>query len=427
MLGVGVAGPMGERMDAAVAGVERQRIVEDIAERDAWAILASVSGLGPVALGALVARYGTAARVLAEAARPGGPERLAATPAPDRAVRQRYFPVELAVARLLVEAVQDRDRILARIRGLGIEVLTIDDRRYPPRLAAVPFPPHVLFVQGSVAALARQPGVAVVGTRGATGYGRTTAARIARTLVAADMVVVSGLALGIDGAAHEAALRASGTTVAVIGGGHVALGPPSHRRLAEAIVAGDGAVVSELAPDLPPTKGTFPRRNRIISGLSEATVVVEAPARSGALITASWAIEQGRGCFVVPGPLDAPASEGCLALLREFPDLVRVVAGMPQLIADIRLVAGLEPPVAGGRGAVASPAAVGRAALAALGAAERSLVDGLLAGNRTVDELVAVTGAPVATVLAGLGMLERRGLAVGIHGRYRPSDILLDL
>ena len=154
-------------------------------------------------------------------------------------------------------------------------------------------------------------------------------------MVAADATVVSGLAFGIDGAAHEATLRAGGTTVAVIGGGHATLGPSAHNRLAEAIIAAGGAVVSELAPDVAPSKGTFPRRNRIISGLTDATVVVEAPASSGALITASWALEQGRGCFLVPGPIDSRTSAGCLAFLREFAEVTNIVSGVPQLIADL--------------------------------------------------------------------------------------------
>ena len=131
--------------------------------------------------------------------------------------------------------------------------------------------------------------------------------------------MVSGLAVGIDGAAHAAAVHAHGLTVAVIGSGHGALRPHAHSRLARSIVEAGGAIVSELGPDIRPSKGTFPRRNRIISGLADATVVVEAPARSGALITASWALEQGRECFLVPGSIDAPASAGCLAFLREFP------------------------------------------------------------------------------------------------------------
>ena len=190
------------------------------------------------------------------------------------------------------------------------------------------------------------------------------------------------------------------------------LHPRAHSRLADSIVASGGAVVSELAPDTRPSLGTFPRRNRVISGLADATVVVEAPARSGALITASWALEQGRECFLVPGPIDAPAAAGCLAFLREFPDRTRIVAGIPQLIADLGLADRLvEPRV---------PVDVA-ATLAEVGDVAGRLGREIVRGRSTVDELVAVTGWPVATVLAALTMLERRGLVVGVHGRYRAA------
>ena len=156
------------------------------------------------------------------------------------------------------------------------------------------------------------------------------ASRLGHGLVEAGAAVVSGLAVGIDGAAHAAAVDAGGTTVAVIGSRpRASCIPRAHSRLADSIVAAGGAVVSELGPDIGPSQGTFPRRNRIISGLADATVVVEAPARSGALITASWALEQGRECFLVPGAIDAPASAGCLAFLREFPERTRIVVGHP--------------------------------------------------------------------------------------------------
>jgi DNA processing protein len=226
---------------------------------------------------------------------------------------------------------------------------------------------------------------------------------------------VSGLAFGIDGVAHEATLRSGGTTVAVIGGGHATLGPVAHLRLAEAILATGGAIVSELAPDIEPSKGTFPRRNRIISGLTEATVVVEAPARSGALITASWALEQGRGCFIVPGTIDSRASAGCLAFLREFPDAAHIVAGVPQLIADLGFVShGVGP-----------DDALAGATTQGLGRTEALVARRVMDGHATVDELVATTDLPVATVLAALTLLERRGLTSGTFGRYRPTGTLL--
>ena len=177
--------------------------------------------------------------------------------------------------------------------------------------------------------------------------------------------------------------------------------PRAHARLAREIVDAGGAVVSELAPDFEPTKGTFPRRNRVISGLADATVVVEAPARSGALVTASWALEQGRECFLVPGRVDDPASAGCLAFLREFRDGTRIVAGIPQLIEDLGLAVRPDAPRA---------TALAGATLTELGGTTGRVGEALVAGHVTVDELVAVTGFPVATVLASLTLLERRGL-----------------
>jgi DNA processing protein len=383
-------------------------------ERDAWTVLTAAHGLGPVGFAALLARFGSGRAILEVAASPSAVQRLMAAAGlhPDR---PDEHPIHASVARAIVSVVERSDEIVARVRSLGVRVVTVEEPAYPIRLASVAMPPHVLFVTGDPAALSRERAVAVVGTRRATTGGRTTAGRIATALVAADATVVSGLAFGIDGTAHEATVRAGGTTVAVIGGGHAAVAPRSHARLATAIIASGGAVVSELPPDVKPSHGTFPRRNRIISGLSDATVVVEAPARSGALITASWALEQGRPCYLVPGSLDAPASAGCLAFLREWEPEAHIVAGIPQLIADL----GFARPAAGARDAVAA------ATTQSLGTVEGAIAAELLAGRVTVDELVATTDLPVATVLTALMLLERRGLAVGIHGRYRPAGPLL--
>jgi DNA processing protein len=382
-------------------------------ERDAWTILAGASGLGPIGFSALLAEFGSARAVLAACGDPGAVERLSAVEDPGADAKRR--PVPLGVARAIVDAAAVGDVTLRRVRALGVRVVTMDEPAFPDRLAAIEMPPHLLYVMGDPAAMSRERAVAIVGTRHPTSGGRMTAGRIAVALVAARASVVSGLAYGIDGAAHEATLRAGGTTVAVIGGGHVVAGPRAHDRLAAAIVAGGGAVVSEYAPDVGPSKGTFPRRNRIISGLSDATVVVEAPARSGALITASWALEQGRACFLVPGPIDAPASSGCLAFLREFGEATRIVAGVPQLIADL----GFSAPT------TEEPDAVGVATRLDLRPVEAAIAAALTRGVATVDELVAATDLPVATVLAGLTLLERRGLATGVFGRYRPAGTLL--
>jgi DNA processing protein len=382
-------------------------------ERDAWAVLAEVRGLGPIGFASLLAHFGSALGILMTASEPDGVSRLAATRPIDAGGRAQ--PVHDNVAAGIAEVVAQQDRIVARLRALGVRVITVEEPDYPARLAGVAMPPHVLYVRGRLDALSRARAVAVVGTRRATGPGRTTAGRIATALVAADATVVSGLAFGIDGAAHEATVRAGGTTVAVIGGGHATLGPSAHIRLADAILAAGGAIVSELAPDTEPSKGTFPRRNRIISGLADATVVVEAPASSGALITASWALEQGRGCFLVPGPIDSYASTGCLAFLREWAHATHIVAGVPQLIADL----GFTDP------AQDRDARLSEATVQDLSRAEVSIAGALVDGLATVDELVAATDLPVATVLAALTILERRGLATGTYGRYRPSGPLL--
>lgn len=421
MIGIGPAGPLPSGaavVPGATTGDGTDGAVVTAAERDAWAVLASIDRLGPIAFAALLREHRSARAVLAVAAGPDAIRRLTATRPLERDDVRERTPVSPGLAAAVVEAVQRGPAILERIRALGIRVVVPGEPAYPRPLGEIEMPPHVLFVQGDPAVLAPTRAVAVVGTRRPTTAGRTTAARIAAALVAAEATVVSGLAYGIDGVAHETTLRAGGRTIAVIGGGHAVAVPRGHARLARAIVDSGGAVVSESAPDKDATRGTFPRRNRIVSGLAQATVVVEAPARSGALVTASWALEQGRACFIVPGPIDAPASAGCLAFLREFAGEARIVAGVPQLIADLGYAA---------RPARDTLAAddVARAALQGLGATGSRVASEVLRGRVTVDELTAATDLPVAAVLATLAVLEGRGLVVGVHGRYRPAGVLL--
>ena len=387
---------------------------EALSERDALATLASVEGVGPVTLALLFGRHGSAAAVF-DAARHG-----------------HLGGVPDGVAGRIRVAAADPETQLAPIRALGLEVLDVRDAAYPGRLLEIEAPP-VLFVRGSVAALSSAHAVAVVGTRRPTEPGRRVAARIATALVRAGATVISGLAVGIDGAAHAATLAAGGRTVAVIGGGHAVLTPPVHRRLADAIVAAGGAIVSEYPPATVPERGTFPRRNRIVSGLADAAVVVEAGARSGALITASWALEQGRECFLVPGPIDAPASAGCLGFLRDWPGAARIVAGVPQLLDDLGLPGAAGLPGAptnvsetgpGRRDPAAVTGATAEAIIVELVGPDALVADALVRGAVTVDELVAACGLTVGTVLGALTRLEARGLAGGEHGRYHPAGLL---
>jgi len=203
-----------------------------------------------------------------------------------------------------------------------LSILTIADEDYPALLKEIDDPPPVLFVQSGFAK-ADELALAVVGTRKCTPYGRTVARELATNLAQRGFTIVSGLAVGIDGEAHEAALEAGGRTIAVLACGADITYPRQHRQLREQ-VAQSGAVITECPFGTPPTRERFPMRNRLISGLSLGTVVVEAPSKSGALITARLAAEQGREVFAVPGDINSPTSRGCHGLIKDGAQLVEV-------------------------------------------------------------------------------------------------------
>ena len=213
------------------------------------------------------------------------------------------------------------DAILADCQRLGLQILTIQDAAYPARLQNIYDPPCLLYVKGHLPALDEEAAVTVVGTRSCTPYGIACAEKLGYGLASAGAVVVSGLAKGVDAAASRGALLAGGVSVAVTGSGLDVYYPAENRDLYEDIAAA-GVLLSEYPPGTEPDGRHFPVRNRILSGLSVATLVVEAPARSGALITAGTALEQGRDVFAVPGPIDAPTSAGCNRLIQEGAGLV---------------------------------------------------------------------------------------------------------
>jgi len=396
-------------------------------EREAWAVLLSVHGLGPAGFGALLAAYGSGRAILAAAGRRGAAARFARIAAEG----EGRAPFRIAVGEGIVTTAAELDDRLALLRASRLEVVTLDDPGYPARLRAIELPPPVLLVRGDPAALNGRHAVAIVGTRRPTEAGRLVAARIAATLARAGAVVVSGLAVGIDGAAHAAVVAERRPTAAVLGSGHARLFPRAHDRLASEIVAARGAVVSELWPDQRPSVHTFPQRNRVISGLADATIVVEAGLRSGALITAGWALEQGRDLFIVPGPIDEPRSAGCLHWLREYPGAARVVATIAELVTDLGLLD--EPddaPPPDGSGDLRNPIP-GRPArpnleafLVELGPTARDIGAALVSGRGSLDELVAATGLEPATVLGALTVLELHGFATTTYGRYRAAGQL---
>jgi DNA processing protein len=398
-----------------VPGEQTGRSLADApSEAEAWALLLTVDELGPASFGALLRKHGGGRAILDAASRPGAAAAFAEVVATVDG-RARFAS---SIGREIVELTRAMDEPLGLLRAANVAIITLDDPAYPARLRAIELPPPVLFVRGDVGVLSADRAVAIVGTRRATERGRLTAAQIAGAVCRAEAVVVSGLAVGIDGAAHAAVVAEGKPTVAVLGSGHGHLFPRAHARLAERILATGGAVISEMWPDTEPTPSTFPRRNRLISGLSSATIVVEAGIKSGALLTAGLALDQGRGCFFVPGSIDEPRSAGCLEWLRLYPDLVRIVAGIPELIEDLGL---LEAPTS-------MPPGAGRPSLEAelldLGSTAREVARAILATQGTLDELVAATGHEPATVLSAITLLELRGLATTTYGRYRPAGRL---
>ena len=220
-----------------------------------------------------------------------------------------------------LDALKDKDLrpaedILSQCAKKDIHILTYRDAAYPARLKAIADPPTVLYYKGTLPEFDSMAVVAVVGTRRATAYGMTTAKRMGSQIAACGAVVVSGVATGIDGMAMRGALSADGTVVGVLGCGADVVYPASNRSL-YADTQANGCLLTEFPPGTPPAKWNFPRRNRIISGLSCGVLVVEAPERSGALITARQAADQGRDVFVVPGNIDVDSCKGSNALLRD--------------------------------------------------------------------------------------------------------------
>ncbi|WP_374012498.1 DNA-processing protein DprA [Pseudoxanthomonas koreensis] len=319
-------------------------------------------------------------------------------------------------ARLERVPTHELDRCLAWLAQPRHHLIGWNDPRYPPLLRQLPQPPPGLFVAGDPDHLWR-PALAVVGSRGASAGGRDNARHFTRRFCRAGLAVVSGLAAGIDAAAHAAALECDGSTVAVLGTGPDRAYPAAHAGLLEQ-VAERGAVVSEHAPGTPPRSSHFPGRNRIIAGLSLGTVVVEAALRSGALITARLAAEAGREVFALPGSIHHPLARGCHRLIRDGAQLVEspeeVLAGVATLAG--RLAAELAGPH---RAGPSDPAP----ATAPADAGAHRLWRALGHDPVPMDLLAERTGLTTATLSSMLLAMELDGRIVVEHGRYarRPT------
>jgi DNA processing protein len=293
---------------------------------------------------------------------------------------------------------------IGEARQRGISIVTADDDEYPSVLRQAYDPPLLLYVWGRLDPRDRHA-IGVVGSRRATVYGSQTAKKFSYQLAQSGFTVISGLARGIDTAAHEAAVAAGGRTIAVIGSGLAKLYPPENLGLAEKIASGHGAVISEFPLHTAPDKQTFPMRNRIVAAWCRALLVVECPAWSGSLITANLASEYGKPVFAVPGPVDRPSSAGCNQLIR---DGATLVADASQILDDLG-----ELPFAPGTAVVAED---GMAAIPDLPDEEAAVFAVLSSDESTVDRIIESSGLPAHVVTATLMKLEMRRLVRALPG-----------
>lgn len=379
-----------------------------------------------------------------------------------------YFAPELEFERFedlspaAVESMMDKDltecqQILAKCQEKGIHILTYQDAVYPNRLKNIPDPPMVLYYKGTVPAFDELPAIGVVGTRKASVYGLTTAKRMGYQIAACGGCVVSGMATGIDGVAMKGALTAGGTVVGVLGCGADVIYPASNRWL-YADTEKYGCILSEFPPGTPPIGRNFPRRNRIISGLSCGVLVVEAPEKSGALITARLSADQGRDVFVVPANIDVESARGSNALMRDgaipvssgWDILSEYVHQFPGKVHQKRITAALtanSEELSREREVPAKVAEEPRKrqekkkenraprkkvidngeksaysdfqkTQTALSPDEQVIVDALSDGQRLVDDVIAESGKAPGVILAGLTLLEVKGVVRRLPGRY---------
>lgn len=388
-------------------------------EHREWLTLAMVPGVGTTHFIRLLARFHTPGNVLG-----AGKGALREVAGPKLAERIAQYADTVDV--------EGQERLMEEY---GASLVTLNDTLYPVRLGEIYDPPLVLFVRGELKE-EDEVSVAVIGTRRATPYGIRMAEKLGRELAARGITVVSGMASGIDSAAHRGAIEGGGRTIAVLGNGVDVVYPPHNADLMHAII-NQGCVISQFTMGKKPSKGHFPYRNRIISGMTMGTVVVQAPPRSGALITAHQALEQGREVFAVPGDVGVQNSQGPHTLIREGAKLVETV---DDILLELEVPADSRVPAA----AMTTSAAAGAAALsetaagadasqpraqpapeapspATVSETERSVLSVLSPDGSFVDEIAASCRISVSEALSSLTMLELKGLVRQFSGkRFAP-------
>jgi len=348
-----------------------------------WVGFNIVPGVGPVRFRRLLEHFGEAPRAwqasASELARAGLDTKTAESVV---ATRQRL----------------NLERELERLAQQEVQILTWEDAGYPRLLKEIHAPPLLLYVKGQLS-LADDLAVAIVGTRRATTYGKEVTARLAGDLARNRVTVVSGLAKGIDALAHRATLDAGGRTIAVLGSGMDIIYPPEHARLAREIVE-RGALVTDYPLGTQPEAGNFPPRNRIISGLSLGTVIVEAGEGSGALITADYALEQNREVFAVPGNITSPRSRGCNRLIQRSG--AKLVLDVADILEELNLTMAAQQ--------------LEMRALLPENEVEAALLQHISTEPVHVDEIGREAGLPIATVSSTLAMMELKGMVRQVGG-----------
>lgn len=357
--------------------------------REQWLRLTLIPGLGPATIKKLISRFGSADNI----ARAGAKALAECSFLRQESIAALSGPAPPATVKIMGDTLRLAEKA-------GITILCWDDPLYPPLLKEISDPPPLLYVKGRPRVLS-SPGLALVGARAATSYGLQVAGLLAAGLARRGLAIISGFALGIDTAAHNGAMTADGSTIAVMGCGLDIVYPAQNRGLFERIAA-KGAIVSEYPFGTLPEGFRFPARNRIISGLSLGVVVVEAARRSGTLITAQQALEQGREIFAVPGRIDSAKSEGCHRLVQEGAKLVHTVDD----ILD-------ELPLTQAGPALSAPPA-SREELTREQESVYSLLD---AYPKNIEQIIAATALPVHRVHEILLHLELQGLVAALPGK----------
>ncbi len=346
------------------------------------------SGIGPAKVQSLQAYFGSLAGALSATA----------------SQLQGVSGIGPKVAKTIVRANElDIERELEHCRDFGIKILTRESDSFPELLKEIPDPPTLLFTKGEFLPC-DELAVAIVGTRHATHYGKKQAERFGYELAKAGFTVVSGLARGIDAAAHKGALKANGRTIAFLGGGVSKIYPPEHVELADD-VAKSGAIVSEAAPLVSPIAGAFPQRNRLITGMSLGVVIIEAAVRSGALISARMAMEQNREVFAIPGQIDNPVARGVNSLIRDGATLIQSVDDLIEQLGPLR-----QPLKVSEEQTVLIPSEL------KLNEQEQQVLQHIELAPMSLDSLVSKSKLPVHRVLSTLSILEMKRLIVRTNG-----------